>query len=102
MDNAPTSPLATCLAHLEQGHLAYQFSPEAAAPVFFPRVICPKTGSATLEWRISAGLGTVHATTVVHPQQGAPYNVALIDVDEEPTAMVRVPVPSAAAVLATG
>lgn len=56
MDNAPSSPLATYLAHLEQGHLAYQFSPEAAAPVFFPRVICPRTGSTNLQWRISAGL----------------------------------------------
>jgi uncharacterized OB-fold protein len=90
MDNAPASPLAIYLAHLEQGRLAYQFSPQAAAPVFFPRVICPKTGSATLEWRISAGLGTVHATTVVHPQQGAPYNVALIDVDEGFRMMSRV------------
>ena len=90
MDNAPTSPLATYLAHLEQGHLAYQFSPEAAAPVFFPRVICPKTGSTNLQWRISAGLGTVHSTTVVHPQQGAPYNIALIDVDEGFRMMSRV------------
>ena len=79
MDKAAVSPLASYLAHLEQGRLAYQFSPEAGAAVFFPRVICPKTGSGNLEWRISAGLGTVHATTVVHPQQGAPYNVALGD-----------------------
>jgi uncharacterized protein len=90
MDNAPASPLATYLAHLEQGRLAYQFSPQAAAPVFFPRVICPKTGSTNLEWRISAGLGTVHATTVVHPQQGAPYNIALIDIDEGFRMMSRV------------
>lgn len=90
MDKATTSPLATYLSHLEQGQLAYQFSPEANAPVFFPRVICPTTGSANLEWRISAGLGTVYATTVVHPQQGAPYNVALIDVDEGFRMMSRV------------
>ena len=90
MDKIPSSPLATYLAYLEQGRLAYQFSPEADAPVFFPRVICPKTGSDRLEWRISAGLGTVHATTVVHPQQGAPYNVALIDVDEGFRMMSRV------------
>src|SRR5208282_4068009 len=90
MENAPASPLATYLAHLEQDRLAYQFSPDANAPVFFPRVICPKTGSTNLEWRISAGLGTVHATTVVHPQQGALYNVALIDVDEGFRMMSRV------------
>jgi uncharacterized OB-fold protein len=90
MDKAPTSPLATYLAHLEQGQLAYQFSPDANAPVFFPRVICPITGSDRLEWRTSAGLGTVHATTVVYPPQGTPYNVALIDVDEGFRMMSRV------------
>lgn len=76
------SPLSTYLAHLEKGELAYQFSPSLGGPVFYPRVIAPKTGKADLEWRISKGLGRVHATTVVHPQQGAPFNVALIDVDE--------------------
>ena len=90
MNKATTSPLATYLAHLEQGHLAYQFSPDANAPVFFPRVICPTTGSDRLEWRISAGLGTVYATTVVHPQNGTPYNVALINVDEGFRMMSRV------------
>lgn len=75
-------PLTTYLAHLARGELAYQFSPSAGGAVFYPRVIAPKTGKADLEWRVSQGLGTVYATTVVHPQQGAPYNVALIDVDE--------------------
>ena len=90
MDKATISPLATYLAHLEQGRLAYQFSPDANAPVFFPRVICPTTGSDRLEWRTSAGFGTVYATTVVHPQNGPPYNVALIDVDEGFRMMSRV------------
>ncbi len=58
--------------------------------MFYPRVIAPKTGKADLEWRVSNGLGTVHATTVVHPQQGEPYNVALIDVDEGFRMMSRV------------
>jgi len=90
MANAPTSPLGTYLAHLEKGELAYQFSPEAKAAIFYPRVICPITGSDRLEWRVSKGLGTVHATTVVYPQQGAPYNVALIDIDEGFRMMSRV------------
>jgi uncharacterized OB-fold protein len=90
MANAATSPLATYLEHLEKGELAYQFSPEADAPVFYPRVICPFTGSDNLQWRISNGMGTVHATTVVYPQKGAPYNVALIDVDEGFRVMSRV------------
>ena len=90
MTNAPTSPLTTYLEHLERGELAYQFSPEANAAVFYPRVICPFTGSDRLDWRISKGIGTVHATTVVYPQQGTPYNVALIDVDEGFRMMSRV------------
>jgi uncharacterized protein len=90
MPNAATSPLTTYIEHLEKGELAYQFSPSANAAVFHPRVIAPKTGVADLEWRISQGLGTVYATTVVHPQQGTPYNVALIDIDEGFRLMSRV------------
>jgi uncharacterized protein len=90
MANAPTSPLGTYLEHLAKGELAYQFSPEANASIFYPRVICPITGSDRLEWRVSKGMGTVHATTVVYPQQGAPYNVALIDIDEGFRMMSRV------------
>jgi uncharacterized OB-fold protein len=84
------SPLAADIAHLERGELAYQFSPSLNAAVFYPRVIAPGTGAADLEWRVSKGLGTVYATTVVHPQQGTPYNVALIDVDEGFRMMSRV------------
>jgi hypothetical protein len=84
------SPLGIYIEHLKRGELAYQFSPEAGKPVFYPRVICPFTGSETLEWRVSQGLGTVHATTVVHPQEGKPYNVALIDCDEGFRLMSRV------------
>jgi hypothetical protein len=85
------SPLATYQAHLDKGELAYQWSPNAQKVVFYPRVICPFTGSDRLEWRVSGGLGTVHATTVVHPaREGAPYNVALIDVDEGFRLMSRV------------
>jgi len=84
------SPLGVYLDHLERGELVYQFSPEAGRPVFFPRVLCPFTGGDRLEWRVSAGIGTVHATTVVHPAEGAPYNVALIDCDEGFRMMSRV------------
>jgi uncharacterized OB-fold protein len=90
MPRQETSPLKTYIDYLERGELAYQFSPEAGKAVFYPRVICPFTGSARLEWRVSRGLGTVYATTVVHPQEGAPYNVALIDCDEGFRLMSRV------------
>src|SRR5712671_5143746 len=84
------SPLRVYLDHLERGELAYQFSLAAGRPVFFPRVLCPFTGSDRLEWRVSAGIGTVYATTIVHPAEGAPFNVALIDCDEGFRLMSRV------------
>jgi len=84
------SPLNRYLAYLEKGELAYQYSPEAGKAVFYPRLLCPFTGSANLEWRVSRGTGTVHATTVVHPAQGTPFNVALIDCDEGFRLMSRV------------
>jgi uncharacterized protein len=90
MERISQSPLAVYQAHLDRGELAYQWSPAAQKPVFYPRVICPHSGSDRLEWRISAGLGTVYATTVTHPREGAPYNIALIDVDEGFRLMSRV------------
>ena len=84
------SPLTSYLAHLERDQLAYQWSPQAERAVFYPRVLCPFSGSDQLEWRVSKGLGTVYSTTVVHPQDGAPYNVALIDCDEGFRLMSRV------------
>lgn len=90
MERIQQSPLAVYQTHLERGELAYQFSMAAGKAVFYPRVMCPFTGSDRLEWRISAGLGTVYATTAVHPREGAPYNVALIDCDEGFRLMSRV------------
>ena len=87
---APTSPHATYVAHLERGELAYQWSPEAGRAVFYPRLVCPFSGSTRLEWRIAAGLGTVHSFTTVTPVEGAPFNVALIDLDEGFRLMSRV------------
>lgn len=90
MAQATASPLATYLEHLKRNELGYQFSPSLGKAVFYPRVIAPVTGEDDLEWRVSNGMGTVHSTTVVHPQQGAPYNVCLVDVDEGFRMMSRV------------
>jgi len=90
MPNDTTSPYATYVSRLEKGELVYQFSPATNRAVFFPRLICPYSGSDRLEWRVSKGRGTVYATTVVHPAEGAPFNVALIDCDEGFRLMSRV------------
>ena len=84
------SPLAVYQSYLDKGELAYQWSPEASRAVFYPRLVCPYSGSTRLEWRVASGLGTVYATTVTHPAQGEPYNVALIDCDEGFRLMSRV------------
>ena len=84
------APYARYLQHLKAGELAYQFSPAAGRAVFFPRVRCPYSGQDCLQWRISAGTGTVYSTSVVYPRKGEPYNVALIDLDEGFRMMSRV------------
>ena len=38
MANAPASPLGVYLEHLEKGELGYQFSPDANAAVFDPKI----------------------------------------------------------------
>jgi len=87
------SPYARYVQHLQAGELAYQFSPAANRAVFYPRVRCPYSGADCLQWRVSAGLGTVYSTSVVYPRQGDPYNIALIDLDEGFRMMSRVAVP---------
>ncbi len=83
------SPLGVYIEHCKQGELAYQVAGDGK-PVFFPRAFAPGTGG-TLEWRVSKGLGTVHATTVVHgAKDQKPWNVALIDLDEGFRMMSRV------------
>jgi uncharacterized OB-fold protein len=87
-DLKTASPLSTYQAHCRAGRLPYQATADGRA-VFHPRVAAPGTGEP-LGWRISAGLGTVYSTTTVYPREGAPYNVALIDLDEGFRMMSRV------------
>lgn len=84
------SPLAIYQAYIDKGELAYQWSPEAGRAVFYPRVVCPYSGSTGLEWRVASGLGTVYATTVTYPFQGPGHNIVLVDCDEGFRVMSRV------------
>ena len=84
-----TSPLGVYQEHLAKGDLAYQVTDDGQ-PVFYPRVAAPGTGSAKLNWKVSKGLGTVHATTTLFPRNGEPYDVSLIDMDEGFRLMSRV------------
>ena len=47
------SPLAVYQAHLDKGELAYQWSRRRGRAVFYPRVVCPYSGSTELEWRVA-------------------------------------------------
>ena len=89
-DLMTTSPNAVFVAHCRNGELAYQRDTATGQAVFHPRLIAPGTGTDTLEWQLSAGLGTVYATTVVHTRGAPPHNVALIDRDEGFRMMSRV------------
>ena len=89
-DLTQISPLGRFLEHCNKGELAYQVCTDDNKAFYYPRVIAPGSGSTNLQWRISKGLGTVYATTFVHPREGTPYNVALIDMDEGFRLMSRV------------
>jgi len=91
------APMHAYQRQLNAGVLAYQYSPAAGRAVFYPRLACPFTGSPQLEWRTSAGLGTVHAVTYLYPKGEAPYNVVLVDVDEGFRMMSRVLTPEGVA-----
>lgn len=83
------SPLAFHHRALAQGRLAFQRDAEGRA-LFYPRVTAPATHRGPLRWDVSAGLGTVYATTHIAPKGEPPYNVALIDMDEGFRLMSRV------------
>ncbi len=90
MDLKQQSPYGTYLEHIRKGELAYQICTDDGKAVFYPRIAAPTTGSPNLEWRVSKGLGTVYATTVVYSKNEPPFNVALIDIDEGFRMMSRV------------
>jgi uncharacterized OB-fold protein len=71
------SPADVYTEHCRRRELAYQLDigSHPPRPVFRPRV-------GPTVWRVSAGLGTVYATTVARPRGGEAYNIVLVDLDE--------------------
>ena len=94
MPESDLSPAEVFAAHCMRGELAYQVAPDGSA-VFPPRLAEPGTG-APLRWAVSAGRGTVHATTVVRRRGEAPTNLILVDLDEGFRMMSRVDGPEPA------
>jgi len=70
------------------GQLSYQRCAACGRVQFYPRVLCAACGGRALDWERSAGLGRVHAVTVVYRapspafRADVPYAIALVDLDE--------------------
>jgi uncharacterized OB-fold protein len=79
MSRAPADVFAE---HCARGELAYQVD-AGGRPLFPP-------GMRGVQWRVSAGRGTVYSTTTVRPRGGEPYDVSLVDLDEGFRMMSRV------------
>ena len=47
----------------------------------YPRVLCPRCGSDSLEFVECSGGGVVYSATVVHAREGS-HGVCLVDLDE--------------------
>jgi uncharacterized protein len=84
------APALTYRRHLENGKLGYQRCTDCSVAVFYPRVLCPVCGGRALEWRESAGRGTIYATTALYSRDRDPRNVVLVDLDEGFRMMSRV------------
>jgi uncharacterized protein len=70
------APADVYFEHCRRRELAYQVDTQGR-PVFRPRV------GDGLQWRVSAGRGTIYAVTVVHRRGDAEdYNIVLVDLDE--------------------
>lgn len=62
----------------------------------YPRIVCAKCWSESLEWVPAAGQGTIWTFTVVHRpghpgwEADAPYVIALVELDEGPRLMTNI------------
>jgi uncharacterized OB-fold protein len=90
--NDPAGAEARYQAQLNEGRFVIQRCNDCSKHVFYPRVVCPHCGGASLAWVEPEGTGTVYSTTTVRrkPDAGGDYDVSLIDLDEGVRMMSRV------------
>jgi uncharacterized OB-fold protein len=70
--------------------LVLQWCTECDCGIYYPRLLCPGCGSAALQWRESAGRGTVYAQATHYPAASVSgdepfdgrYSVVLVDLDD--------------------
>jgi uncharacterized OB-fold protein len=73
------------------GELRMQACASCGRLRFPPRPMCPRCRSMAVEWPVMSGLGTVWSFAVPHPPllpayaEVAPYNVVVVQLDEDPT-----------------
>jgi uncharacterized protein len=79
-------------AALNEGRFIIQHCNDCGKHVFYPRMVCPHCGGASLAWVEPKGTGVVYSTTTVRrkPEVGGDYDVSLIDLDEGVRMMSRV------------
>jgi uncharacterized protein len=87
---AAGAPAEVYRSYLREGKLGFQWCRNCRSAVFYPRVLCPVCGSASLAWEESGGRGTVYATTAVYHRDREPHNVALVDLEEGFRMMSRI------------
>ncbi len=77
---------------LERGELRIQKCGACGFRVFYPRLLCPKCGSARLESVVAAGRGRVYSTSVVRerPDAGSDYNISIVELVEGPRLLTRI------------
>jgi uncharacterized OB-fold protein len=85
-------PDAVFAQFLAAGELRIQRCEDCGRHLFYPRLACSHCGSVALRWARPNGLGVVHAVSIVNRRsdQGGPYNVVLVDLQEGPRMMGRV------------
>jgi uncharacterized OB-fold protein len=78
----------------ERGELSIQGCTSCGRLRFPARPVCPWCHSTASEWRLVSGRGRIWSFAVPHPpllppfQGRAPYNVAVVELDEDP--LIRV------------
>lgn len=81
---------------VERGTLMLQRCRECSAFQLYPRVLCTRCWSEQLEWRNSAGTGSIWSFTVAHVPghhawtRDVPYVLAVVQLDEGPRMMSRI------------
>lgn len=84
-DALPTDAPGPHLRYVEglrQGRVDFYRCASCGTVVFYPRVLCPASGSGDLRRETSAGVGEVYSASTIAPRDGAPYDVVIVDLDE--------------------